>query len=114
MTEAQFEGWFRQRIKALGGHTIKLAPIEAGTPDRLVMMPGGRMYLVELKTEIGKLSNIQVAWHTRSLHLGIPVYTLYGKAQALEWIRTITEEQYRTSIAASRAARRAGLTPVQD
>lgn len=62
-----------------GGKPVKMAPLEVGTPDRLVLLPGGYMYLIELKTTKGKLSPKQVVWHTQAEHRGTPVHVLYGK-----------------------------------
>lgn len=85
--EAQLERFFHSRVRqGLGGHVLKLAPTEAGTPDRLVLLPGGRMYLVELKTESGRLSPIQLAWHRRALRLGTRVHVLYGRAGIRDWL----------------------------
>lgn len=86
--EAQLEEIFRRRVRqSLGGIVSKLAPTTAGMPDRLVVLPGGRVYLVELKTETGSLSPIQMEWHKRVKDLGAPVHVLYGEEQIREWIR---------------------------
>lgn len=107
--ERDLEQFFRQRIRTLGGYTFKLAPTEVGVPDRLVLMPGGRVYLVELKTANGRLSPAQVEWHKRASRLGTVVHVLYGKTGVLAWLRDITE-QHRTDIDKARhQALRAGL-----
>ena len=95
LREAQLEEIFRRRVRmSLGGIVSKLAPTTAGMPDRLVILPGGRLYLVELKTEEGKLSPIQVAWHTKVKDLGAPVHVLYGEEQIRSWIRSRAQEVY--------------------
>jgi hypothetical protein len=91
MLESQLEARLRQRVRAAGGRAVKLAPTEAGLPDRLVMMPGGRAYLVELKTDTGRLSPIQRAWHTQAALLGHTVTTLYGAAQLDAWVEEISK-----------------------
>lgn len=88
--ESSVETFFRRRIQLLGGYTFKLAPTEAGVCDRLVVMPGGRMYLVELKTEEGKVSPIQEVWHRRIRNVGGRVHVLYGRPQILNWLRIVT------------------------
>lgn len=88
--EAALEAFFRHRVRLVGGHTIKLAPTERGVPDRLVMMPGGRLYLVELKTPDGALSPIQKLWHERMrTRFGIRVHVLHGRAGVLAWLRRV-------------------------
>lgn len=50
MREAGFERRLRLEIERRGGRALKLvAPGRAGVPDRLVLMPGGRVWFVELK-----------------------------------------------------------------
>lgn len=85
--EAALEGYFRKRVRTAGGYTIKLAPTEAGTPDRLVVSPRGTMHLVELKTTTGVLRAIQVAFHDRMAGLGVQVAVLYGKDDIDRWIQ---------------------------
>lgn len=72
----------------MGGETYKIAPLHAGNPDRLVMLPGGRMFLVELKAEGGALSPIQILWHERAAQLGTTVVVLTGTREVDEWLRT--------------------------
>jgi hypothetical protein len=86
-TENQLEAFFRTRVRALGGIVIKLSPIHRGTPDRLVLLPEGLKYLVELKTEVGRTSAAQDVWHDRARELGHPVVTLRGRADIIVWLR---------------------------
>lgn len=85
MLERDLEARFRQRVKAAGGLAIKIAPIVAGVPDRLVIL-GGRLHLVELKTDTGRLSTIQMHWHEQARLKGVTVETLYGAQAVEEWI----------------------------
>lgn len=111
-TEAALERFFRQRVRVLGGYTFKLAPTEPGVPDRLVLLPGGRIYLVELKADRGTLRPAQVEWHKRAARLGTQVYTLYGRTGVLEWIRLATDHHTERLDSARRSAQRAGLDRV--
>lgn len=86
--EAQLEGHFRKRVRQAGGYTFKLAPIEAGIPDRLVIWPPGIFRLVELKTETGVLSKIQIYWHEKILAYGVEVVVLRGREEVDEWVRS--------------------------
>ena len=87
MLEAQLERVFRNRIRArLGGMVIQLMPTAIGIPDRLVLLPGGRMYLVELKTETGRLRPAQVEWHRKAAELGVIVTVLYGRDDVVKWV----------------------------
>lgn len=91
MREAELERYFRKAVRMVGGKTIKLAPTEAGVPDRLVMLPYGRMFLVELKTETGALSRIQKHWHRQVADIGITVYTLHGREQVNSWVAAVMD-----------------------
>ena len=60
MTEAEIERRMTKMIKDRGGLCYKfVSPSNPGVPDRIVIAPVGRIIFVELKTEIGRLSNIQ-------------------------------------------------------
>lgn len=58
--ESEIERRLGMEIKRLGGLYYKFtSPNLPGVPDRIVIMPGGRIIFVELKTETGRLANIQ-------------------------------------------------------
>ena len=60
MSESQIENRLVQGVKKRGGMCLKFtSPGMPGVPDRIVLTPDGRIYFVELKTEIGRLANIQ-------------------------------------------------------
>lgn len=90
MLESTLESRLSRRVRALGGMSIKLAPIIVGTPDRLVLLPGGRMVLVELKTDTGRLSPRQVAWHAEAARREVPVVVLHGAKEMDEWVDGLT------------------------
>lgn len=58
--ESEIERKLGREIKQLGGLYYKFtSPNLPGVPDRIVIMPGGRIIFVELKTETGRLANVQ-------------------------------------------------------
>jgi tRNA U54 and U55 pseudouridine synthase Pus10 len=64
MRESKIERTLVKRVRAAGGEIRKLAWIgRRGAPDRLVMLPGRRPFLVELKAPKGRLSKIQEREH---------------------------------------------------
>ena len=79
MRESTIEAYLRHSVIRLGGTAPKLAPTVAGLPDRLVLLPGGRMYLVELKSPTGVLRPAQRVWHARAAELGTQVHVLRSK-----------------------------------
>lgn len=84
--ERLIEAHLSRRVRAAGGWSLKIAPIVAGTPDRLVLLPGGRVYLVELKAPRGRLRPAQVVWHRRAARMGHPVVVLASKAAVDRWL----------------------------
>lgn len=55
MLEAKIEKRLVDKAKAAGGAAMKwVSPANAGVPDRIVFLPGGRIVFVELKAP-GKL-----------------------------------------------------------
>lgn len=60
MRERTIEGKLVRRVREMGGLCYKfVSPNNPGVPDRLVIMPGGKVIFVELKTESGRLSAMQ-------------------------------------------------------
>lgn len=58
-SEKNTEAYLRDEVKALGGRSYKwVSPGCSGVPDRIVILPGGRIVFVELKSE-GKTSTDQ-------------------------------------------------------
>lgn len=89
MLEASVESLLVSEVKALGGEAIKLMPTHAGVPDRLVLLPGGRSFLVELKRAGENPSKIQNLWHARSAARGHPVTVLRGADEVREWVSNV-------------------------
>lgn len=73
-TEKRNEKKLRETCKKLGGIAVKLYALSlTGLPDRMVLMPGGRIWFVELKSERGKLSAMQDFVHRFLRNLGFKV-----------------------------------------
>ena len=90
MKESEIERWLVEQVRKLGGIADKfVSPGNPGVPDRLVVMPGGKIYFVELKTEIGRLSNIQKWQRQRYRNLGVDFRVIKGKQEAKEFIHEI-------------------------
>jgi hypothetical protein len=78
-----------QSVRTLGGLCLKLNFIGTmGAPDRLVLMPGGRFYFVELKQLSGKLEPSQEILFPRIEKRGFKVHILYGVEQVEQFVET--------------------------
>lgn len=77
----------REVQRKLKGRFYKLIPgLSKGIPDRMVLLPGGRIFLVELKAEDGEVEPIQKVWHGQAAELGTEVVVLVGRADVDRWI----------------------------
>lgn len=79
MEESNIEKKLTKLVKKMGGLCLKfISPGNAGVPDRIILLPGGVVRFVELKTETGRLAPIQRAWLTKLQKLGFDAQVLYG------------------------------------
>ena len=77
-------------VQERGGLCFKwLSPDNPGVPDRIVITPEGRTIFVEIKTEIGRLANIQKWQHSRLLEHRVEVVTLKGKEPVKAFIKEV-------------------------
>lgn len=82
MREKTIEQKFRSAVKAAGGLAVKFAsPGFDGVPDRLALLPGGRMAFVEVKAPGKKPRPLQLARHRQLRQLGFKVYVLDDEGQ---------------------------------
>ena len=88
--EKQLEKYLRLRIEERGGVCLKFVSSgQNGVPDRVIVMPGGRVYFVELKTQTGKLSRIQKYQLKRLINLGQICSVVYGKEGVKAFLRDL-------------------------
>jgi hypothetical protein len=86
--EADAEKLLVSSIKRLRGLAFKLKFIGmGGAPDRLVLMPGGRFYFVELKGPNGRLEDTQEILFPRLEKLGCKVWILTGVQEVQRFIQ---------------------------
>lgn len=82
MREKTIEQKFREAVRAAGGVAVKFtSPGLDGMPDRLALLPGGRMAFVEVKAPGKKPRPLQLARHRMLRRLGFRVYVLDDEKQ---------------------------------
>lgn len=82
MREKNIEQKFVHSVKAAGGIVPKLvSPGFDGMPDRMVLMPEGRIAFVEVKAPGEKQRPLQLARHRLLRRLGFRVYVLDSEKQ---------------------------------
>jgi hypothetical protein len=79
MTERQIEAAFVKAVKAAGGLALKLvSPGMAGAPDRLALLPGGRVLFAEIKRPGGTLRPFQRKRQKQIAALGFRALVIDG------------------------------------
>ena len=90
MRESTIESRLVREVRKLGGLCYKFtSPGAPGVPDRIIILPGGLVVFVELKTEIGRLAKIQ-KWQIEELRKrGANVRVLKGMDQVLAFLEEV-------------------------
>ena len=92
MRERDIEKWLRRQVENLGGLAFKFtSPGNDGVPDRLAVLPGGTIYFIELKTDRGRLSPLQVWQQDRLRQLGVYVAVSRGMDEAAAFIEEVRD-----------------------
>lgn len=82
MREKTIEQKFVADIKAAGGLALKfISPGFDWVPNRIVLLPGGKMVFVEVKAPREKPRLLQPAMHRLFRRLGFRVYVLDEESQ---------------------------------
>ena len=86
MVESAIESKMCTAFRKRGAMAIKQQNSMAGLPDRLILLPGGRVLWVELKTKDGKLRPVQESVIRRLRALGQDVRVVYGLREAMDLV----------------------------
>lgn len=90
MQERTIEQKLRSEVKARGGLALKfVSPGTSGVPDRIVLIPGGRLFFVELKAPGKRLSPKQVKMAAVLERLGHKVRVIDSTKQVKEFMDEI-------------------------
>lgn len=90
--EKDTEAFLRDEVKARGGRSYKwVSPGCAGVPDRIVILPNGRIFFVELKSE-GKTSSAQQ--RKRQAELRALGCTIYADIDTKAKVREVIELEF--------------------
>lgn len=89
-TEKAIEQKLRDSVKTIGGQALKFtSPGTTGVPDRIVLVPDGRVYFVELKAPGKTMSPKQIKMMTVLAGLGHKVWLIDSPEGVKEFINAI-------------------------
>ena len=87
MREAEIERHLVKQAKWYGGYALKFIPLHAvGFPDRIVLLPGGKIAFIELKRPGEKPRKAQEWWAEKLRALGFTCEYFDDKARIDEWL----------------------------
>jgi len=91
VTEKEIEAYFVKRVKALGGYSYKFRSVtQRGVADRVVCLPSGQTWFVELKKPGGRLSPLQEIFAEQMAATGQHYAVLWSKEDVDAWAFRIT------------------------
>lgn len=92
MREKDIEKKLVDGIKRLGGCAYKwVSPGRDGVPDRIVVLPGGIIWFVELKTDTGRVSPRQEFQLNFLDSLGFNTIVVRGMDECKQFLRAMRE-----------------------
>ena len=94
MEEKRVERHLVEGVRLLGGMCLKfVSPGNSGVPDRLVILPDGKIIFVELKTDVGRLSKIQEYTINEMRKRSADVRVLYGLKDVKAFIEEVKSNE---------------------
>lgn len=93
MRESAVEKRLTEMLRQRGALCLKFSsPGNPGVPDRIVLLPGGRVVFVELKAEGGRVGVLQARQIARLRELGADVRVLEGVGQVQGFVAEVFPE----------------------
>ncbi|EMC0274962.1 VRR-NUC domain-containing protein [Staphylococcus pseudintermedius] len=90
MRESNIEKYLVREVKKQNGLCLKwVAPGTKGVPDRIIIMPDGKTYFVEMKQNKGRIDPLQKYVHKQFNQRGHKVYVLWTKEQVNEFVKKL-------------------------
>lgn len=88
--EKNVEAYLVKEIHKLGGKAYKfVSPAHRSVPDRIILMPNGRLWFVEVKRSGGKLTPLQEQELDRLEAYGQKTFICYGRDGVDHFLRNV-------------------------
>lgn len=92
MLEKEIEAYLVREVKKHDGVAYKFtSPANRGVPDRIVVLPGGQIFFVEVKNEKGRLSALQTQTIKKLRELECNVLVVFSKSDVDEFISMVSD-----------------------
>ena len=90
MNEKLIEKKLREEVKKLGGIALKFSSqTYTGMPDRIVLMPGGKISFAEIKSTGKKPTKLQALQISKLIELGFIVRVIDSKETLTDFLEEI-------------------------
>ena len=91
--EKNYEAYLVKTVEALGGKAYKFNSLSnRGVSDRIVCLPDGSTWFIEMKTETGRLSALQKVFAKDMATLNQKYACLNSKEQVDRWACDLTRK----------------------
>jgi hypothetical protein len=92
LLERDIERYLVRRTIEHGGVAYKfVSPGRVGVADRIVCLPGGVVWFVELKTATGRLSPLQKIFAADMVRMGVQYIVIRSKEEVDQWFSDRTK-----------------------
>lgn len=86
MREKDIEKYLCKTVERIGGQAFKFtSPMNRGVADRVVCLPGGAVWFVEVKAPDGRLTELQKRFGQRMIDLKQNYAVVYSKDDVDAW-----------------------------
>ena len=94
MQESTIEKYLKKKVEQNGGKALKINSASmSGLPDRMVLLPAGRIFFIEMKALGKKPRPLQLACHRLLQNLGFDVLVIDSKEGVEAFIQNINEKR---------------------
>lgn len=91
--ERWVESYLVKRVKEVGGKAYKFNSMTCkGVADRLVLLPNGKIFFIELKSPVGKQTKLQQVFEQDVIKLGQKYLLINSRDAVNEFIKREVEK----------------------